>query len=407
MVFVVMLSMMLTSMTSVSADDRVYVFDEAEVISKTAEDTLNTLGNDIYTHYDIHIAVCFIQTTEGAGTVAYGKDLYQAHFGDHNGLLLVYSIDDNAYTIIRSGDAKAYITDDQIKELWSTFTDCQYYSAGSEAFVQKAKVLYLEAKGVSEKTSSSKLKATKGSLLVDEADLLTDQQEQAVLERLTEVSSEQAFDIVIVFVNSLGGKTAMEFADDYFDDNGYGQGDDQDGILLLVSMEYRDWWISTSGYGITAFTDAGLEYIENHFVSYLSKGDYKKASLVFCDLCERFIKEARSNQPYDTGHMPKTFHMIFVVIAAIAGLVMAIALTLMKEVSPDAPAFVTEANYYIVPRSYHVLPGTNTLTGRTSHRVRHVVYESSSSSSRGSSHGGSSTHVSSSGHSHGGRGGKF
>ena len=36
---------------------------------------------------------------------------------------------------------------------------------------------------------------------------------------------------------SLNGKTATKYADDYFDYNGYGLGNEKDGILLLISMK--------------------------------------------------------------------------------------------------------------------------------------------------------------------------
>ena len=52
-------------------------------------------------------------------------------------------------------------------------------------------------------------------------------------------------DLVVVTANTLGGKSPMEYADDYYDYNGY----TDDGALLLVSMEDRDWWISTKGSG--------------------------------------------------------------------------------------------------------------------------------------------------------------
>ena len=75
--------------------------------------------------------------------------------------------------------------------------------------------------------------------LVDEADLLTDTQYNDLQSLLEEVSNRQRLDVVIVTVNSLGGKSPMQFADDYYDSHNYGFGADRDGVLLLVSMEDR------------------------------------------------------------------------------------------------------------------------------------------------------------------------
>jgi len=110
--------------------------------------------------------------------------------------------------------------------------------------------------------------------LVDAAGLLTEEQAERLTEKLDEVSERQNFDVIIVTVDSLGGYTATEYADDTFDYNGFGMGETKDGILLLISMEERDWAISTHGYGITVFTDAGLEYMVDNFIGYISNGDY-------------------------------------------------------------------------------------------------------------------------------------
>ena len=93
--------------------------------------------------------------------------------------------------------------------------------------------------------------------LADEAGLLSGTECTAIEKQLDELSTQYGLDVVIVTTDSTGSSTPMEYADDYFDYNDY----TPDGVLLLVSIEEGDWWISTTGYGITAFTDAGIEYI--------------------------------------------------------------------------------------------------------------------------------------------------
>ena len=113
--------------------------------------------------------------------------------------------------------------------------------------------------------------------VVDDANLLTDSEEKQLLSKLDEISQRQKVDVVVVTVDSLGGKSAMAYADDFYDYNGYGFGTSHDGVLLLVAMGTRDYWISTTGYGIKAFTDKGIDYISDKFVSYLSDAEYAKA----------------------------------------------------------------------------------------------------------------------------------
>ena len=149
--------------------------------------------------------------------------------------------------------------------------------------------------------------------LVDDADLLNESQEKALSEKLKEIGTAYRCDVVVVTVNGLGNKTAEEFADDFFDYNGYGYGAtpdstgktvDGDGILLLVSMADRDYWVSTSGYAIKAFTDYGIqEYLEPMFLSYLSSGEYEYAFDRYADGCDDLLKMARDGDPYDCFHI--------------------------------------------------------------------------------------------------------
>lgn len=58
--------------------------------------------------------------------------------------------------------------------------------------------------------------------LVDRADLLSELEEEELEARLDEISERQQADVVVVTVNSLDGKSAQDYADDFYDYNGYG-----------------------------------------------------------------------------------------------------------------------------------------------------------------------------------------
>ena len=107
--------------------------------------------------------------------------------------------------------------------------------------------------------------------LADEAGLLSNAECAAIEKQLDELSTQYGLDVVIVTTDSTGSSTPMEYADDYFDYNDY----TPDGVLLLVSMEERDWWISTAGFGIQAFTDAGIAYIGDKVVDTETRSIYQ------------------------------------------------------------------------------------------------------------------------------------
>ena len=230
--------------------------------------------------------------------------------------------------------------------------------------------------------------------LVDQADLLTDAQEASLLSKLDSISNRQGMDVVVVTADTLGGKSPMAYADDFYDYNGYAE----DGILLLVSMEDSDWWISTAGYGITAFTDAGIEYLGNRFVPSLSDGDYAGAFEIYADHCDEFITQAKTGDPYDTHNLPKEpfDFLLNLAVSFVIGLVIAaIATAVMKGKLKSVRAQAGASGY--------VKNGSMNVT----HRQDLFLYRDVNRTAKPKDSSGSSTHTSSSGRSHGGGGGKF
>jgi len=245
-------------------------------------------------------------------------------------------------------------------------------------------------------------------LLVDEAKLLGGAEAAALEAKLQELSDKWDNDIVILTVNSIGSKTPMEYADDYFDYNGYGRattGDirDGDGLLLLINMEERDWWVSTKGHAIFAFTDAGIEFLGKRLVADgLSDGDYAVAFDGFADWCDKFFARAETGKPYDKGRLPKTSADVGVLMffAFVGGLIVAWIVTKGMKGKLKTVQKKQLAADYVRPGSLQVAYANEQFLYKNVTRVK----QETSSSSGG---GGSSTHSSSSGSSHGGGGGKF
>lgn len=230
--------------------------------------------------------------------------------------------------------------------------------------------------------------------LVDDAWLLSSPEASQVEGELSRISAKYGVDIVIVTVDSIGWQSPMAYADDYYDNNGYGP----DGILLLVSMEESDWWVSTTGYGITAVTDAGLQYMSERFVPYLSDGEYAQAFLEFARLCEAFIAQANTGDPYDSYNLPKDPFAFGtnLIIAVVIGLVAALIVTGVLKAQLKSVARQARADAYITPGSLQI-----------THSRDIYLYSHISRRERPKQSSGSSTHASSSGTRHGGGGGKF
>jgi uncharacterized protein len=243
--------------------------------------------------------------------------------------------------------------------------------------------------------------------MVDDDNLITDEEESELEAILDEIALNYSFDLVIVTAVSLDGKTAEAYADDYFDYNGYGIGDNYDGALLLVCMEDRDWHISTSGYGITVFTDWDIQYAGEQIVPYLGSGDFYSAFVTFADITVGYLEyelnygaDGTDSEYYTTG-IVDSYTAEMVAISAVIGLVTALIVTLIMKSQLKTVRRAQLAHAYIRQGSVNIT--------RSGERFlyKNVVRTRINTDSGGGGGGGSSTHTSSSGRSHGGGGGKF
>lgn len=128
-------------------------------------------------------------------------------------------------------------------------------------------------------------------MLVDNEQLLTSQEAAKLEDILSEIGQRWQIDVVVAAVGSLGGKSAGDYAEDF-----YYQGDySEDGILLLISMQEREFWLAAFG------SCVGLENeITDSFVMHLSAGDYYDAFTDFAEQCDAAMEDApegQSNSP--------------------------------------------------------------------------------------------------------------
>ena len=234
--------------------------------------------------------------------------------------------------------------------------------------------------------------ATSTNLIIDNADLLTFEEEASLFSELRVLQSEYDYDFVILTESSID-KPAESYADDYYDYNGY----NKSGVLLLVSMSPRKWHISTSGECIKLLTDADLQAMSNDFASYLSNGDYYTAFDSYIGSCKYYL----DNNSSDSLSGLITAKECFIAILVGIGLGAFLVFVLIKK--QKSVAKKVTANNYLKSDSVNIRSGNDWFICRN---IKRTPIQKKSGSN-GSSGGNSSTHTSSSGSSHGGAGGSF
>ena len=241
--------------------------------------------------------------------------------------------------------------------------------------------------------------------LNDSAEVLTEDENSELEASLEELSVRQSFDVTIATIDSLEseGYTSMEeYADDLYDYCQFGYGADRDGVLLLVSTGDRKWHISTCGYGITAFTDAGIQYLGEQMTPFMADGDYAGAFRTFVQWSDTYIDAARAGHPYDVNNLPREpLSPMYLVLALGIGLVLAWVVVSVMKSQLRSVAFQENAASYVREGSMNLTNSRELFLYRDVQRTEHVEAKDSDSS------GGSSTHTSSSGTTHGGGGGSF
>lgn len=220
--------------------------------------------------------------------------------------------------------------------------------------------------------------AKKPALLVDDADLLSESEERNLLSRLESIGQTYEVDVVIVTTLTLEGKTPEKYANRYYDEHNYGQGDDRDGVLLLVSMEDRDWYILTNGLGADAVNGSEIEDIGNEVASCLGDADYGEAFDIFVDACTYEIDGEINGFPFRLGKN--------LLIALAVGLVIALIVTGVMRAQLKSVRKQLAATEYTKQGSMQVTASYDLFLYRTVDRRKKET--SKSSSSGGSSRGG-------------------
>lgn len=242
--------------------------------------------------------------------------------------------------------------------------------------------------------------AERAPRLTDAAGLLSESEQAELISTLDRISEKHQVDVVVVTVDSLGEMTPAECAEYFYDNFGYGFGSEKSGVLLLISMEERDWYITSVGFGITAVNKAGREYISDNMLEYLSDGYYAKAFEEFALSCDYLISLAETGDPFDYDDFPKEPFGVLkhLIISVIIGLVVAFIATGSMKGKLKSVRRQTAANNYVKNDSMKVTQSRDLFLYRQVSRTERPRDEDS---------GSSDTHTSASGQTHSGGGGKF
>lgn len=263
----------------------------------------------------------------------------------------------------------------------------------------------------------------------DNAKLVSEDEAIILNEDLIQKSNTLNFDIVIVTTNDLQGKTARDFCDDWYDYNHYGLDEVNSGICLLryIKDDQSDYelWISTTGEGIWMFSDREIDEQIDLIADNIIAGNYNAAFTSFAEnaynhvtKCMEYKKNhITEDDHYNNNYNPydQPFHdpyydyhpgkeplkteekvIICLIISATVGLVFALIMIGVYKSQLKSVSKAHSADGYVKRGSFALTHNRDIFL------YKNVSKTAIPKSSSGSGH--SSTHIGSSGISHGGGG---
>ena len=247
--------------------------------------------------------------------------------------------------------------------------------------------------------------------VADEAGLLSGEETAVLEEKAATLNSDYGIHAVILTVDSLGGTRAQDYADAYYDNTGYGD----DGVLFLLAMEEREWYISTSGSLIYALTDYGIQQLGEGSVSCFADGGWYEGFFYFLDTLPTYLDALENNGPIDgeADYSGSYYHgdqeeIVYyeeesspsILLSLFCGIVAAGITILIMRLSMNTKRPKRCASEYLVDGSWNLNLHRDLFLYSNVTKVRKQDPPKNTG-------GGSSVHRSSGGRSHGGGGGKF
>ena len=230
--------------------------------------------------------------------------------------------------------------------------------------------------------------------IVDDAGYLMQSELASLSKELDKIREKYGFEVAIYTESDMTSSTAEASADDIYDYNGYGAGEDDDGILLYICSDTREYHFTTHGEGLKYFNSNGLKYLESKVVPYLSEDDYYEAFRMYIETTDELLQMARDGKPYNEKNL-STKYIIGVVLTCLLAPLLIAYILMKKKLKKMITAVENDyAANYVKPGSMNISVSRDLF-----------LYSRITKTERPKESSG--THTSSSGRTHGGRGGSF
>ena len=154
--------------------------------------------------------------------------------------------------------------------------------------------------------------------VTDISGLLTYEEWETLETRAQDISQRTGCGVYIVALDDYtyyGEGSVYDVAAQIFNnaDNGFGVGSDRSGILLLLSMDERDWAMFVHGGSAQyAFDDYGQAALEDSFLPAFGENDWYDGFFGYLDACDEYLTLASAGAPVRESAVKKVIPAIVI-----------------------------------------------------------------------------------------------
>lgn len=235
--------------------------------------------------------------------------------------------------------------------------------------------------------------------IYDFAELLTEEEEKQLYDKVKEFIANTNLDFAIVTINTNVKDSTQEYADDFYDYNDFSI----DGLAFVIDMQNRIFYISTAGKAMLYYDDYRIEYILSALDQEMYNHEYFNACNTLISQLTEYYNHGFSDNAdkyvvIGTQIYRKTPYLLLSIIAVVSATIGTLILALRNKKIKLA----TNSNDYFDNKSFEITKDTKEFISSNTSRV----YIPPADSGGGGSSGGG-FHSGSSGASHGGGGHRF
>lgn len=241
--------------------------------------------------------------------------------------------------------------------------------------------------------------------IVDNVGILSDAEINDLTIQLDELSNKYNYDIVIYFSNDNSFKDdIVSEGSEFFDLNGYGYGDNHNGILLIVNYETRYFDVITTGDEVRNKYDGYLQECCDVIGQNISDNPVYAISLFIDWVDTRFIysdEDVIIDNPISEEELAKQKTIRDLSISAVISIIISAITMIVLKGQLKTEGKKHNASQYTVPYSFNLRRSGDIFLYRTTSR-RYIPRKTNNNNSGNGFH---ISHTSSSGISHGSGGG--